>query len=81
MSESAFLVIKSNFWEAFCPRQRSCPGQVVSSKNRYFLPRKGSAPGSAAAPDKWRVQKIRFLEKVLSQAAQLPQTSGFFNII
>ena len=49
----AFLQIKSNYWETFCPRQRRCPGQVISSKNI-------------------------FREKVLPQAAQLPQTSGLF---
>ena len=37
------------------------------------------APGSAAAPDKWLLQKKSdFLEKVLPQAAKLPRTSGFF---
>ena len=37
------------------------------------------APGSAAAPDKWFLQKSRISEKtVLPQAAQLPRTRGFF---
>ena len=40
----------------FCPRQRNCPGQVVSSKKIRFLI-KSSAPGSEAARDKWLLQK------------------------
>ena len=40
----------------FCPRQRSCLGQVASSKKVGFL-RKSSAPGSEAARDKWLLQK------------------------
>ena len=41
--------------------------------------KKGSAPGSEAARDKWLLKKkVDFLEEVLSQAAKLPRTSGFF---
>ena len=40
------------FLENICHWQRNCPGQVASSKKIGFLG-KSSAPGSAAAPDKW----------------------------
>ena len=56
-------------------------GGFLKEKNDSW---KSSAPGSAAAPDKWLVQKkrrISGLGKVLPQAAQLPRTSGFFNKI
>ena len=43
------------FGKKFCPRQRSCPGQVACSKKTYV--EKSSAPGSEAARDKWLVQK------------------------
>ena len=51
---------------------------------KWLLPKKchfwgKSAPGSEAARDKWLLPtKVKFLEQVLPQAAQLPQTSGFF---
>ena len=53
---------KSIFWKKFCPRQRSCPGQVVSSKTVYFLekvlPQAAKLPGaSGSLKDKWLVQK------------------------
>ena len=34
---SDFFKTKSNFWQKFCPRQRSCPGQVISSKKQTHL--------------------------------------------
>ena len=62
----------------FCPRQRSCPGQVASSRKNEFSA-ESSAPGSEAAQDKWLVQKsLNFEEKLLPQAAKLPGTSGLF---
>ena len=62
--------------EKFCPRQRSCPRQVVSSKKRSA---KSSAPGSEVARDKLLlIKKVDFWKKVLPQAAKLPGTSGFF---
>ena len=74
---SDFFKKKQKNEKKFCPRQQSCPGQVVSSKiNR--ISGKGSAPGSEAAWDKWLLQKNEFLEKVLHQAAKLPRTSDFF---
>ena len=72
---SGFFNKNVDFWKEFCPRQRSCPGQVVSSKNRFL---EKSAPGSEAARDKLPLQKNNFLPKVLPQAAKLPGTSGFF---
>ena len=42
--------------KTFCPRQRSCPGQVACLKKIRFL-RKSSAPGSEVARVKWLVQK------------------------
>ena len=52
-----FLRKKKSFsGKRFCPRQRSCPGQVASSKKKTISGR-SSAPGSAAAPDKWLGRK------------------------
>ena len=66
------------FRKKFCPGQRSCPGQVASSKGSQFSAR-SSAPGSEAARDTWLLIKTTgFLEKVLPQAAKLPGTSGFY---
>ena len=47
---------KKKSGKMFCIRQRSCPGQVASSKTKRF-PGRSSAPGSEAARDKWLVQK------------------------
>ena len=47
-----FIFLKKRF----CPGQRSCPGQVASSKQIHIL-RKKSAPGSETARDKWFVKK------------------------
>ena len=48
-------------------------------KKKSNFREKCSGPGSAAAPDKWFVQKKSdFGEQVLPQAAQLPGTSGLF---
>ena len=44
------------FETKFCPRQRSCLGQVACSKKGH-VSRKSSAPGSEAARDKWSLQK------------------------
>ena len=66
----------SEIWKKICPWQRSCPGQVVPSKKNEFW-KKETAPGRAAAPDKWFLQKkAAFWKKVLPLAAQLPRTSG-----
>ena len=46
-----FFNKESVLWKKFCPRQRSCPGQVTSSKKESIFWKK-SAPGSAAAPDR-----------------------------
>ena len=46
----------------FCPRQRSCPRQVASSKKVGFL-RKSSAPGNEAARDELLLQTNRISEK------------------
>ena len=35
---------KSNFWKKFCPSQRSCPGQVASSKKKKSKSRKKVRP-------------------------------------
>ena len=48
---------QSDFEEKFCPRQRSCPGQVVSSKKEQiseeqFCPRQRSCPGQVASSKK-----------------------------
>ena len=39
--------------EKLCPRQRICPGQVASSKQKSIFWKKSSAPGSEAVRDKW----------------------------
>ena len=64
------------FCKKFCPRQRSCPGQVVSSKKSFpgqVLPQAAKLPGTSGS-----FKKKHFLENDLSQAAKLPGTSGFF---
>ena len=62
----------------FCPRQRSCPGQVACSKKSFwekkFCPRQRSCPGQVTSSK----QTSEFREKVLPQAAKLPGTSGVF---
>ena len=60
----------------FCPRRRSCPGQVVSSNKIKFL---GNVlPQAAQLPrtSDFFKQTIGFMGKVLPLAAQLPRTSG-----
>ena len=42
----------SDFWKKFGSRQRSCPGQVASSKKDRIL-------RISSAPDKWFLQKSR----------------------
>ena len=48
---SGFLRKKLIFWKKFCPRQRSCPGQVACSKKTYFLrnvlPQAAKLPGTS----------------------------------
>ena len=68
---------KSQLQEKFCPRQRSCLGQVACSNNKPVL-RNNSAPSSEAARDKRFVHKNSCLETFLPQAAKLPGTSGLF---
>ena len=68
------------FEKKFWPRRRSCPGQVASSPKNKFL-ENSSAPGSETAWDKWlppNKTKQQLSGKNMSQAAKLPQTSGFF---
>ena len=51
--EKHLLHNKSMFWKKFCPRQRSCPGQVTTSNKKSifckkFCPRQRSCPGQVA---------------------------------
>ena len=67
------------FKKKFCPGQRNCPGQVVSSNKTRFsgeqkLPQAAELPRTRG----FFKQKVNFLEKVLPQAAQLPRTGEFF---
>ena len=59
---SGFFKNKSIFWKKFCPRQRSCPGQVASSKKsiywQKFCPRQRSCLGQVA-----RSKEVGFLRR------------------
>ena len=72
---------KVNIMEKFSPRQRSCPGQVASSKKIDFLVK--VLPQAAKLPrtSGFFKKSVDFLAKVLPQAAKLPGTSGFFKFI
>ena len=50
-----FLPKNTIFWKRFCPRQRSCPRQVASSKQKshfwkQFCPRQPRCPGKGFLP-------------------------------
>ena len=54
LGTSGFFQKKMISWKKFCPRQRSCPGQVVSSKKvpifcQKFCPRQRSCPAQVAS--------------------------------
>ena len=70
---SCFFKENVDFLKKICLRQRSCPGQVVSSKKQIFW-KKSSVPGSEAAQDKWYLlQKNQsFWEKVLPRQRSCP---------
>ena len=72
-----FLNNSQNSGEKFCPRQRSCSRQVISSKTSRILeqicPMQRSCTGRVISSN-----KIGILENVLPQAMQQPQTSDFF---
>ena len=76
-AQDKWLLQKKSFFEnKFCPRQRSCPGQVASSTNKSvfekkFCPRQRSCPGQVVCS-----KKSLFLRKVLPQAAKLPGIRG-----
>ena len=78
LSRTSDSLKKSRIFEKkFCPRQRSCPGQVACSKKveilRKVLPQAAKLPGTNGL-----FKEVRFLrrKKVLPQAAKLPGTSG-----
>ena len=64
------------FWKKICSRQRSCPGQVTSSKTLDFLGK--VLPQAAQLPQTGDFFKKMISGKVLPQAKQLPQTYDFF---
>ena len=69
---------KVDFWKKFCPRQRSCSGQVTSSKtNIDFLEK--VLPQAAQLPQTCDFFNNKSISgKNLPQAAQLPRIGDFF---
>ena len=65
------------FEKKFCPRQRSCPGQVASSKKsssgKKFCPRQRSCPGQVACSKENRISGKKFCPQQVVRSRESEQ--------